>query len=220
MKERASRERLDLDFSTNDESEYSSQTEISGIYMTAETGDFNKPELKIPETDERSKYSSLTIYMRVRMTKNPDHSAEPEVNLLRDDEISMEFSLEEGREAAREYQAQDPAVKLIFQWANANKNCRQTSPAKLNLRKAVAIAAGEDAVALWCVGEQLELAEGILYLTWLIEGKNCNVRQFVVPTSLRERVLEELHESKISRGPFAFQKTLDRARQRFCWPNL
>ena len=53
-----------------------------------------------------------------------------------------------------------------------------------------------------------------------MEGTITNIRQFVVPISLREKVLEQLHDSKISGGHFAFQKTLDRARQRFWWPNM
>ena len=71
-----------------------------------------------------------------------------------------------------------------------------------------------------CVLEQVELAEGVLYQKWLTEGTNSNVRQFVVTTSLREKVLEQIHDSKISGGHFAFQKTLDRARQRFWSPNM
>ena len=51
-----------------------------------------------------------------------------------------------------------------------------------------------------------------------IEGTNSNVRRFVVPTRLREKALEQLHDSKIIRGYFTFQKKLDRARQRFWWP--
>ena len=99
----------------------------------------------------------------------------------------MELTLEEGREAARDHQAQDHSIKLVFQWGNADKNGTQTSLGKLNVKKTAAIAAGEDALALWCVWEQLEFAEGVLYRKWLIEGTNSNVRQFVVPISLREK---------------------------------
>ena len=41
-----------------------------------------------------------------------------------------------------------------------------------------------------------------------------------MPTSLRDHVLDQLHDSKISGWHFAFQKTLDRARQRFWWPKM
>ena len=74
----------------------------------------------------------------------------------------MEIILEEGREAAKEHQAQDLAITLVFQWANADKNGTQTSLGKLNVKEKAAIAAGEDALAIWCVWEQLEIAEGVL----------------------------------------------------------
>ena len=154
------------------------------------------------------------------MTTKPGCSDGLELNSSENEKASMEIILEEGREAAREHQAQDPAIKFVFQWANADENGTQTSLGKLNVKKSAAIAAGEDAVALWSVWEQLELADGVLYRKWLVEETNTNIRQFVVPISLREKVLEQLHDSKISGGHFAFQKTLDRARQRFWWPNM
>ena len=47
-----------------------------------------------------------------------------------------------------------------------------------------------------------------------VEGSNETQKQLVVPRGLIETVLELLHESKLSGGPFVFQKNLDRARQR------
>ena len=67
-------------------------------------------------------------------------------NLSNNDKTSMDIILEEGREPAREHQAQDLAIKLDFQWANADKNCTQTSPGKLNVTTPAAIVAGEDAL--------------------------------------------------------------------------
>ena len=186
--------------------------------MTTETVHFNKPEIEVPETDKGRKYCSLNNLGRDRMTSNPDQSSKHEANFPNNDETSMEIVLEEGREAARERQAQDPAIKLGFHWSDADKTARKRPLA--NVEKKAAIAAGEDALALWCVREQLELAEGVLYQKWLTEGTNSIVRQFVVPTSLRKNVLEQLHESKMSRRHFAFQKTLDRARQRFWWAKM
>ena len=52
------------------------------------------------------------------------------------------------------------------------------------------------------------------------KGSNTTQKQLVVPQGLRETVLEQLHDSKLSGGHFAFKKTLDRARQRFWWPNM
>ena len=56
--------------------------------------------------------------------------------------------------------------------------------------------------------------------SFYVEGSNTTQKQLVVPQGLRETVLEQFHDSKLSGGLFAFQKTLDRARQRFWWPNM
>ena len=54
-----------------------------------------------------------------------------------------------------------------------------------------------------------------------MEGKNGTQKELVVPRGLIETVLEQVHVSEIlSGGHFAFQKTLDMARQRFWGPNI
>ncbi|XP_075240958.1 uncharacterized protein LOC142336176 [Convolutriloba macropyga] len=73
---------------------------------------------------------------------------------------------------------------------------------------------------MWGLLDQMELTDGVLYRKWQVEGSNATQKQLVVPQGLRETVLEQLHDSKLSGGHFAFQKTLDRARQRFWWPNM
>ena len=103
--------------------------------MTTETRDFNKPELKVPETDDESNYCSHNNFGRVRMTINPGQSSKHETNLHNNDHTSMEIILEEVKEAAREHRAQDPANKLVFRWADADKNDTQASLGKFNLKK-------------------------------------------------------------------------------------
>ena len=73
---------------------------------------------------------------------------------------------------------------------------------------------------MWGLSDQMELTDGVLYRKWHKEGSNTTQKQLVVPQGLRETVLEQLYDSKLSRGHFIFQKTLDRARQRFWWPNV
>ena len=115
----------------------------------------------------------------------------------------------------------DPCLRLILQWANAEKHPDQNPLRDLKIKKANAIAQGEDAVAmssgLW---DQMELTDGVLYRKWHVKGSNTTQKQLVVPQGFRETVLEKLHDSKLCGGHFAFQKTLDRARQRFWWPNM
>ena len=109
----------------------------------------------------------------------------------------MEIVLEEGREAAREHQAQDPAIKLGFHWVDADKNGTQTSPGKREENSSYCSRRG-CAGTLVCAGT-----------TRIGRG-----------SSLRKNVLEQLHNSKMSRRHFTFQKTLDRARKRFWWPKM
>ena len=128
--------------------------------MTTGTVNFNKPEIEVPETADGSNYCSHNIFGRIRMTTNLDQSSKQETNFPKNDETSMEIILEEGREAAREHQAQDTANKFVFNLPMLTKT--QTSFVKLNVKKTPAITAGEDALALFCVWEKLELAEGVL----------------------------------------------------------
>ena len=170
LAERASRGKFGLSWSTDEESDYTSQTEYYGNPgMTKDSNYPNETQLENCAAVKENDSPSNTKCGRVRMTTNPGCSDGLELNSPENEKASMEIILEEGREAAREHQAQDPAIKLVFQWANANENGTQTSLGKLNVKKAAAIAAGEDAVALWSVWEQLELADGLLYRKWLVE---------------------------------------------------
>ena len=54
-----------------------------------------------------------------------------------------------------------------------------------------------------------------------MEGRNGTQKELVVPRGLNETVLEQLHVSEFLSGcHFAFQKTLDMARQSFWGPNI
>ena len=131
----------------------------------------------------------------------------------------MSIQFQEDVNSLRLAQRHDPCLCLILQWANAEKHPDQNPLRDLKIKKANAIAQGEDEVAMWGLWDQMELTDGVLYRKWHVEGSNTTQKQLVVPQGLRETVLEQLHDSKLSGGHFAFQKTLDRARQRFWWPN-
>ena len=126
MKERPSRGKSGIDWSTDEESgvitllvgrPVDSKLSFDGTQMSTETGDFKKPELKIPETDNKRNYCSHNNFWRVQTTTNLAKSSKHEIkiNLPNTDETAIENFLEEGREAAREHQTQDPAIKLVFQ---------------------------------------------------------------------------------------------------------
>ena len=166
MKERVSRGKFRLNFSTDEESENSRQTEIGGTSGTTETGNFNKPGSYIPETDERA--------LSVRMTTNPDLYGEPEMSFPRNDEISMEIVLEEGRQAAREHHVQQPPKN-----ANADKTARKHPLANLTWRKQQQL---KPERMRWhsdvCVWEELELTKGILCQKRLVDGTNSTIRLY------------------------------------------
>ena len=73
---------------------------------------------------------------------------------------------------------------------------------------------------MWGLWDQMELIDGVLYRKWHVEGSNTTQTQLVVPQGFREIVLKQLHDSKLSGGHFAFHKTLESARKKFCWPNM
>ena len=66
----------------------------------------------------------------------------------------------------------------------------------------------------------MELTDSVLYRRLHVEGGNTTQKQLVLPQGLRATVSEQLQDSKLSGGHFAFQKTLDRSRQEFRWPNM
>ena len=111
-------------------------------------------------------------------------------------------------------------LRLTLQWVNAEKHPDQNPLRDLKIKKTNAITQGEDAVAIWGLCDQMKLTDGVLYRKWHVEGSNGTQKQFVVPHGLRETVLDQLHDFKHSTSHCAFQKTLDRAKQRFCWPNM
>ena len=132
----------------------------------------------------------------------------------------MSIQFQEDVNSLRLAQINDPCLRLILQWANAEKHPDQNPLRDLKIKKANAIAQGEAAVAIWGLWDQMELTDGVLYRKWYVEGSSTTQKQLVVPQGLRETVLEQLHDSELSGGHFAFQKTLDRARQKFSWPNM
>ena len=73
---------------------------------------------------------------------------------------------------------------------------------------------GECTKAYWAQWDSLQLIDGVLHLLWETPSGDAVVRQLVVPTSLREKVLKELHGSAAT-GHFGIAKTQGRVQQRF-----
>ena len=69
-------------------------------------------------------------------------------------------------------------------------------------------------VKLW---ERLEIVDGVLYKHYEDVERGQKWKQLVVPQSLREEVLHELHAGVLS-GHLGEEKTSVKVRQRFYWP--
>ena len=119
----------------------------------------------------------------------------------------MSIQFQEEVNSLRLAQRNDPCLRLILQWAKADKNPNQNPLRDIKIKKANALAQGDDAEAIWGLWDQMELTDGVLYRNWHVEGCNTTQKQLVVPQGLRETVLEQLHDSKLNGGYFAFQKT-------------
>ena len=77
-----------------------------------------------------------------------------------------------------------------------------------------------EALELWSNWDQLVLANRVLYRKWKPSNREREIWQAVVPSTMRAEVLHQLHDSPLSGGHFAAEKTLSRIKQRFWWPGL
>ena len=75
---------------------------------------------------------------------------------------------------------------------------------------------GEHTKAYWAQWDNLQLVDGVLYRLWETPCGDAVLKQLVVPRSLRDKVLQELHGS-VTTGHFGIAKTLGRVRQWFYW---
>ena len=69
----------------------------------------------------------------------------------------------------------------------------------------------------WRQWDRLSLLNGVLCRRWESETEDEVRWQFVVPSNLRNDILHELHTMETA-GHLSVNKTLERVRERFCWP--
>ena len=74
-----------------------------------------------------------------------------------------------------------------------------------------------EAVELWTKREELAMSNGVLFKRWKPSNRVNEVWQAVVPKSMHQEILYQLHDAPTSGGHFAVEKTLARIRQRFWW---
>ena len=84
------------------------------------------------------------------------------INLATVGDVNEPMSIQFQEDSLRLAQGNDPCLRLILQWANAEKHPDQNPLRDLKIKKANAIAQGEDAVAMWGLWDQMELTDGVL----------------------------------------------------------
>ena len=77
-----------------------------------------------------------------------------------------------------------------------------------------------EALELWSNWEHLALANRVLYKRWDPGNRGREIWQAVILASMRNEILYQLHDSPLSGGHFAVEKTMSRNKQRFWWPGL
>ena len=77
-----------------------------------------------------------------------------------------------------------------------------------------------EAPELWSNWEHLAFANRVLYRKWDPGNRGREMWQAVVPANMRIEILYQLHDSPLSGGHFAAEKTMSRIKQRFWWPGL
>ena len=124
-------------------------------------------------TTELTEAERLVMYWNCP-TANSLEDALGRINLVtaEDTDERMSIQFQEDVNSIRLAQRNDPCLRPILQWANAEKHPDQNPLRDLKIKKADAIAQREDAVAMWGLWYQLELTDGVLYRKWHVEGSN------------------------------------------------
>ena len=120
---------------------------------------------------------------------------------------NMEWLSKISPEDIKSHQRQDPDLSVVIDWFEQgkrpdNKELATYSPEVKCL------------VSRW---KSLRMRSGILYREAQVSRIHTVVNQLVVPASLREILLHQLHDLRIS-GHLGIQRTIARVQRRFYWP--
>ena len=113
-------------------------------------------------------------------------------------------------ETLRTNQEEDPDIGKVLKM-------KEASPSKPQWK--VVSAENEAVKAYWFLWSQLHIKNGVLYKLWEEETSPTGHWQLVLPTVMREQVMQMLHDHKCA-GHLGQHKTLARVRMRFYWYKL
>ena len=114
---------------------------------------------------------------------------------------------QKSNEELRSKQLEDPIVGYLLRAREANE--KPTADDLKGKSRAV-----KRLVQLW---ERLEVVDGVLWRNFKDDPGSDSRKQLIVPESLRDEVLQELHAGVLS-GHLGQEKTSERLRKRFYWP--
>ena len=168
--------------------------------------------------------SKATDHLRLTVQGQYDETVDLEDDqLLENNEKQVSITWTRVESDVRSMQEKDEAISRFLFWATVdeNKNCLNFGTNLITKDEAAQY--GREVMALWGRWNELSIKNGILYRKWFKNESGSSeepVLQLIVPASGRKEILEQLHDSPVSGGHFAFKKTLNRVRQRFWWPSM
>ena len=159
-------------------------------------------------------------YPEVKMTQRNEGSAAdfsatvtPE-EMLAAESVTERISWTKSDSALAEQQKLDPGIRCILNNLNSEVvklNGTIESLGENPISKDDAMTWGNpEAVELWTKWEELAMSNGVLFKRWKPSNRVNEVWQAVVPKSMRQEVLYQLHDAPTSGGHFAVEKTLAR----------
>ena len=133
--------------------------------------------------------------------------------------VEPKASSDEVRAKKRE----DSAIALILQKAMVPLYERQINCSTLWAKPMTSEQAqklGPEVLRLWNNWKQFMMKHDMLILKWFVPVKDGYQALIHVPQVASRRVLEQLHDSRVTWGHISLHKTLDRTRQWFWWPMM
>ena len=120
----------------------------------------------------------------------------------------------------REEQQKDSTLAVFRRWTGAEDEPNQATLPARQIRREEASEYGTEMLRLWSSWYRFAYKDWASHYRWQTAGNEADSLLPVIPWGLRADALQQLHDSPLSVGHMAVEKTLDRIRQRFWWPGM
>ena len=169
----------------------------------------HRPGKKHQNTDALSRIPCSQCGRETHEDMPVDHDYLQEQSIGALQELEKPALKEKSKEEIRKYQLQDDCIGFILQ---AKEKSQKPSSEDAKGKSMVV----RRLIQLW---ERLEIHDGTLWRRYDDSGGKKKWLQLVLPLSLRDEVLQELHAGVIS-GHLGEQKMLHQLKERFYWPGM